>query len=291
MSEPARRFRLDLAYEGTGFSGWAKQPELRTVQGVLESALSLVFHSAPPFPALTVAGRTDTGVHASGQVAHLDLTSEQCAVLTSTRDSRTHNDPAWALQRRLNAVVRTAGDVVVLNVTEVPSVFDARFSALWRRYEYRIADRLSVRDPLQRHRTAWVQAELDVDVMNHAAGTLCGLRDFASFCKAREGTTTIRSLMTFSWERDAEGVAIGTVVADAFCHSMVRALVGACVAVGTGALESERLENLRDARERTSAFRVMPALGLTLCAVGYPNVSELARRAEQTRGLRQLPSL
>jgi tRNA pseudouridine38-40 synthase len=288
MTDEATRFRLDIAYQGTDFNGWGRQPGLRTVQGELEAALATIFRRTGEPPALTVAGRTDAGVHARGQVAHLDLSPEQTAVLRRPHGKRPPLAADEALARRLNGILGPVADVVVLRASEAPAGFDARFSALWRRYEYRLADRLAVRDPLQRHRTAWVSADLEVGAMDQASHGLLGLHDFASYCKAREGATTIRTLLDFSWRRDDDGVLRGEVVADAFCHSMVRALVGACVEVGEGSLRPGDLVELRDERKRTSAFKVMPARGLTLLEVGYPDGAELARRAEQTRGLRSL---
>lgn len=288
MTDEATRFRLDIAYQGTDFNGWGRQPGLRTVQGELEGALATIFRRAGASPALTVAGRTDAGVHARGQVAHVDLSAEQVAVLRKPHGRRPPLQAPDALARRLNGVLGPVSDVVVLAAAEAPAGFDARFSALWRRYEYRVADRRAVHDPLERHRTAWVSADLDADAMDLAAHGLLGLHDFASYCRAREGATTIRTLLDFSWRRDDEGVLRGEVVADAFCHSMVRALVGACVEVGEGSLRPGDLVGLRDERTRTNAFKVMPARGLTLMEVGYPEGAELARRAEQTRGLRSL---
>lgn len=288
MTDDATRFRLDIAYQGTDFNGWGRQPDLRTVQGELEAALATIFRRAGEPPRLTVAGRTDAGVHARGQVAHVDLTGDQVAVLRKPHGKRPPLETHDALARRLNGVLGPVSDVVILRAGAAPTGFDARFSAVWRRYEYRVADRAALRDPLQRHRTAWVSADLDARAMDAAAHGLLGLHDFASYCKAREGATTIRTLLDFSWRRDDEGVLVGEVVADAFCHSMVRALVGACVEVGEGSLTPGALVELRDARERTSAFKVMPARGLTLMEVGYPDDAELALRAEQTRGLRTL---
>ncbi|GIT79900.1 tRNA pseudouridine synthase A [Leifsonia sp. LS1] len=288
MTELATRFRLDIAYQGTDFNGWGRQPGLRTVQGVLEEALATIFRRAGEAPTLTVAGRTDAGVHALGQVAHVDLAPEQVAVLRKPHGKRPPLPAHEALARRINGILGPVPDVVVRAASEAPAGFDARFSAVWRRYEYRVADRAAVRDPLQRHRIAWVSSELDATRMDTAAHGLLGLHDFASYCKAREGATTIRTLQAFSWRRDADGVLVGEVVADAFCHSMVRALVGACVEVGEGKLEPADLVALRDEHLRTSAFKVMPARGLTLLEVGYPNPAELALRAEQTRALRSL---
>ena len=271
MTDDVTRFRLDIAYQGTEFNGWGRQPDLRTVQGELEAALATIFRRAGVSPQLTVAGRTDAGVHARGQVAHVDLTGDQVAVLRKPHGKRPPLEAEDALARRLNGVLGPVSDVVVLRARAAPTGFDARFSAVWRRYEYRVADRAALRDPLQRHRTAWVSADLDARAMDVAAHGLLGLHDFASYCKAREGATTICTLLDFSWRRDDDGV-----------------LVGACVEVGEGSLTPGALVELRDARERTSAFKVMPARGLTLMEVGYPDDAELALRAEQTRGLRTL---
>ncbi len=209
MTDEATRFRLDIAYQGTDFSGWGRQPALRTVQGELEGALATIFRRAGEPPALTVAGRTDAGVHARGQVAHVDLAPEQVAVLRKPHGKRPPLAAHEALARRLNGILGPVSDVVVLRAAEAPTGFDARFSAVWRRYEYRVADRPALRDPLQRHRTAWVSADLDVDAMDLAAHGLLGLHDFASYCKAREGATTIRTLLEFSWRRDDDRVLVG----------------------------------------------------------------------------------
>ncbi|KRC49282.1 pseudouridine synthase [Leifsonia sp. Root227] len=282
------RFRLDIAYQGTEFNGWARQPGQRTVQGELESALATIFRRYGDAPILTVAGRTDAGVHATGQVAHVDLTEPQVAVLRRRRGSLPVLPAAEVLARRVNGVLGPVPDVIVTAASIAPDGFDARFSAIWRRYEYRIADTASLRDPLQRHRTAWVSSALDVEAMDAAALGLLGLHDFASYCKPREGATTIRTLQNFGWGRDDDGVLVAEVKADAFCHSMVRSLVGACVGVGNGKLTPEELVALRDGQQRTNAFAVMPARGLTLQQVGYPDDVGLAIRAEQTRARRTL---
>ncbi|MDQ1581212.1 MAG: tRNA pseudouridine38-40 synthase [Microbacteriaceae bacterium] len=283
------RFRLDVAYQGTDFNGWAKQPGARTVQGELEGALATIFRRHGPAPTLIVAGRTDAGVHAAGQVAHVDLTPEQLKSLLRPRGGAPVGESAGAiLARRINGILGPVADIVVGSADEAPDGFDARFSAIWRRYEYRLADRLATRDPIQRHRTTWVSVDLDVTAMDASANTLLGLHDFAAYCKQRDGSTTIRTLQDFRWRRADDGVLIAEVRADAFCHSMVRALVGACVAVGEEKLGVDDLAPLRDGRQRTSAFKVMPARGLTLVEVGYPDASSLAARAEQTRALRGL---
>lgn len=277
------RLRLDIAYDGTNFHGWGRQPQLRTVQGVLEEALATVFgrHGEPP--TLTVAGRTDAGVHARGQVAHLDLTTEQ---LQSLRRGREHGGPE-SLARRLNGIAGLDTDVWVTRSGLASSGFDARFSATWRRYEYRVADAVAPRNPIHRIDTLWHPAALDAAAMNAAAVSLLGLNDWTSFCKSREGSTNVRTLQVFTWQRDDAGVLVADVKADAFCHSMVRALVGATIAVGEGKLSPTRLLEIMAERARTSEFKVVPAKGLTLAAVGYPDDGELASRAEQTRARRE----
>jgi tRNA pseudouridine38-40 synthase len=280
------RIRLDLAYDGGDFTGWAKQPGLRTVQGELEAALATIFRKVGTAPALRVAGRTDVGVHATGQVAHVDLDEAQVADLDRPRRGGPAPKGLDALVRRLNGIAGASGDVHVQRATFAAPGFDARFSAAWRRYEYRIADAAALRDPRRRGYELWHPTALDLDAMEAAAHSLLGLHDFASFCRPREGATTIRTLQEFTWSRDADGVLIASVKADAFCHSMVRALVGACLAAGDNRLGAARVLELRDAAERTSEFAVAPAKGLTLVAVGYPPDAELAARAEQTRARR-----
>ncbi|MGB4137215.1 MAG: tRNA pseudouridine(38-40) synthase TruA [Microbacterium sp.] len=280
------RIRLDIAYDGTHFRGWAAQPGLRTVQGVLEAALARIVGSETR---LIVAGRTDAGVHAAGQVAHVDLDDAQRARLQS-RHGRAAEDPVGSLAHRMRGALGAYPDVTVSRTTLAPEGFDARFSAVWRRYRYRLADAVSGYDPMRRHDTTTVKTVLDERAMDSAAQTLIGLHDFAAYCKPREEATTIRTLLDYRWRRDDEGVLVAEVRADAFCHSMVRALVGACAAVGEGRLDVSDVTRLRDELARTSAFKVLPARGLTLAEVGYPAESLLASRAEQTRGRRTLAS-
>jgi len=274
------RLRLDLAYDGTDFRGWARQPGLRTVQGTLEAAITRILGGEPQ---LVVAGRTDAGVHASGQVAHLDLTEVQQARLAKAR-----TPTAEALAARITGVLGQYPDVAVHGSREAADGFDARFSAVWRRYEYRIADLATAYDPLERGRTTTVKARLDASAMDAAARSLIGLHDFAAYCKQREEATTIRTLLEFDWRRDEHGILVANVKADAFCHSMVRALVGACVAVGEGRLETSDITRIRDEGVRTSDAKVLAARGLTLTEVGYPADELLAARADQTRARRSL---
>ncbi len=274
------RIRLDLAYDGGAFHGWAKQPGLRTVQGDLEAALATVLRRDPATVTVTCAGRTDTGVHARGQVVHLDISPDELAATAG----RTDAPPVEALARRLNGLL--AGDVVVRSGRVAAPGFDARFAALWRRYVYRIADRPGLVDPLTRgHVLAWARP-LDLAAMNEAAVGLLGEHDFAAYCRKREGATTIRTLQHLEWERDRTGLAAATVRADAFCHSMVRALVGALIPVGEGRRPPSWPAAVLDAEVRDPAVRVAPAHGLCLEEVAYPADEELAARAEATRVVR-----
>jgi tRNA pseudouridine38-40 synthase len=274
------RIRIDLAYDGTDLHGWAVQPGLRTVQGDLEAALAMALRV--PRIGVVCAGRTDTGVHARGQVVHLDVDGE----VVAGSAGRSQDPPLEALVRRLNGILRP--DVRVRRAVAAPAGFDARFSALWRRYAYRIADDPVTVDPLTRNHVLTWSKPLDLDAMNEAADLFLGEHDFASFCRRRDGATTIRTLLDLTWVREPTGVAVATVRADAFCHSMVRALVGACVAVGEDRLDVDDLAEIRDAGMRTSDFKVLAARGLTLTEVGYPADDLLASRAEQTRARRNL---
>lgn len=279
------RLRIDVAYDGTAFAGWSRQPGLRTVQGVIEGAMATVLRDPEVEVRLVVAGRTDAGVHATGQVAHLDLPADRWARLAAARRGV---EPSVGLARRLNGVLAAdSPDVVITRVSPAPPGFDARFSPVWRRYEYRIADEYALRDPRRRAHTLWQPGVLDAAAMDAVAGHLVGLHDFGAFCKPREGATTIRTLLDYSWRRDDDGVLLAMVRADAFCHSMVRALVGATVAVGVGRRQPHEIVALLDAPQRTSLFPVVAAKGLTLVEVGYPADAELAARAEQTRARRE----
>ena len=291
------RIRLDLAYDGTFFSGWAAQPGLRTVEGVLTSALVTVLREPVR---LTVAGRTDAGVHAAAQVVHFDASTEAWAALPGRSDRL----PEAALLTRLAGVLareaqaslprtpRGAGDVVVTGARSVPQAFDARFGALSRRYTYRIADAAASRDPARRATVLWLPDRLDVRAMEASAEPLLGEHDFLSYCKPRQGATTIRTLRTLTWRRAAGGPDVGlvvlTVVADAFCHSMVRSLVGAGLAVGQGRKPVTWPGELLAARTRDGAAPVAPPHGLTLEEIVYPADDDLAAQAERARTTRRL---
>jgi tRNA pseudouridine38-40 synthase len=284
---PVPRLRIDLAYDGTAFAGWAKQPGLRTVQGTLEDGLALVLRAARrgfEAPRVTAAGRTDAGVHARGQVAHVDVDADALEVARGRGGRELHE----ALTARLAGIMPP--DLVVHRVSPAPPGFDARFSALRRRYAYRVCDDAAARDPLTRTHVLWHARRLDVDAMAAAAAPLEGRHDFAAYCKPREGATTIRTLERFTWERRTEGpdagLVVATIQADAFCHSMVRALVGPSLAVGEGRRPEQWLARLLVGRTRDAGAQVAAAHGLTLEEVGYPPDDEVEERAELTRARR-----
>ena len=264
-ADPLVRVRLDVSYDGTDFSGWAAQPGRRTVQDELQRALATVLRV--PAVAVTVAGRTDTGVHATGQVAHVDLPAP----------------PDPKLLTRLAGVLPP--DVRVRRIRVAPPHFDARFGALWRRYEYRISDHPAGVAPLRRRFVLDHRRELDVAAMADAAARVLGLHDFAAFCKFRDTGTTIRTVQSFDVRR-AGGEIVATIQADAFCHSMVRSLVGALMAVGVGRRPPEWPAALLSLAARSNDVTVAPAHGLTLVEVGYPPDDELAARLAVTRAKR-----
>ena len=275
------RLRLDFAYDGTDFSGWAAQPGRRTVEGELSAALARILRQEQV--RLVVAGRTDAGVHAAGAVAHCDVPREAFEALPG----RSQRPPEDAAVSRLSGVV--PDDIVVRSVRTASPGFDARFSAVSRRYAYRLLDDPTRLDPLRRRDTVVVRTPLDADLLDAEARSLEGLADFAAFCRRREGATTIRTLLEYRWERSADGVLVARVVADAFCHSMVRSLVGAVVPVAAGRRPPGWARSVLVAGRRDPAVTVMPPHGLTLDEVRYPPAEELAVRAAQARAVRRLP--
>jgi tRNA pseudouridine38-40 synthase len=270
------RLRLDISYDGTDFAGWAVQPERRTVAGELSQALATILRGPVR---LVAAGRTDAGVHATGQVAHLDVDPAALHGL-APRDHPRDGEPAdrQGLLRRLAGLL--PADVRVRSVTTAPGGFDARFSALRRHYRYRVGTAEWGVEPADRRFVLARRRILDVDAMTRAAQALIGLHDFAAFCRPRPG-----DLQSLEVSRVGDEVRID-VVADAFCHSMVRALVGSLLAVGELRMPVHRPAELLAAAARTSAFAVVPPHGLTLMAVDYPPDDELAARAAGTRAIR-----
>lgn len=280
------RIRLDIAYNGTNFHGWAAQPGQRTVQGEVEQALAAVLREPVT---LTVAGRTDAGVHARGQVAHADISGARWSALPGRSDRA----PADALVRAANAVLaRTApkprgfSDVVVHDVTPVPESFDARFSALWRSYVYRIADSPRIWNPLECD-VLWFSQRLDCGKMNDAARALIGEHDFIAYAKPREGASTVRTLRELCFDRVSNGEILARVTADAFCHSQVRAMIGTLLDIGRGAKPVSWAGERLAARNHAGMI-VAPAHPLTLMEVGYPDSPEeygpQAQRARVYRG-------
>ncbi|MFM1965572.1 MAG: tRNA pseudouridine(38-40) synthase TruA [Actinomycetota bacterium] len=264
------RLRLDLAYDGTDFSGWARQPGLRTVQGAVEDALARALRLPEP-PQVTCAGRTDAGVHARGQVAHVDIDpSDDLSLALLARSLRgLLPDDAW-----------------LLDLSVAPEGFDARFSALSRSYRYAVCDDPQTWDPLRRREVLLHPRPLDLAAMNESAGSLLGERDFAAVCRPREGGTTIRRLLSLEWLRGDTGLAEMHVIADAFCHSMVRSLVGLLVPVGEGRRPVTWPGDVVERGVRDSGVHVMPAHGLVLEGVRYPEDADLAARQTVTRSVR-----
>lgn len=274
------RLRFDIAYDGTDFAGWAVQAGQRTVAGVLDDALSTVFRTPV---VLRAAGRTDAGVHATGQVAHVDVPADALPQ-AYPRTTRSGDSEFLPLVRRLGRFLPQ--DVRVLDVARTPAGFDARFSALRRHYVYRLSTAAYGVEPHDaRFVTAWPRP-LDVDAMVAASRDLLGLHDFAAFCRHREGATTIRDLQRLDWSRDGERVT-AHVTADAFCWSMVRSLVGALLAVGEHRREPGWCAALLGAQRRSSEFAAAPPQGLTLVGVDYPPDNELEARTKVTRDLRR----
>ncbi|KZS62133.1 tRNA pseudouridine(38,39,40) synthase TruA [Mycobacterium ostraviense] len=268
-----------MAYDGTDFAGWATQSGQRTVAGVLDEALTTVFRTPVR---LRAAGRTDAGVHATGQVAHADVPVEALpnAYSRSARPSEAEFRP---LLRRLGRFLPS--DVRILEIVRAPKDFDARFSALRRHYVYRLSTApYGVEPQLARYVTAWPH-DLDVAAMSAASRELLGLHDFAAFCRHRDGATTIRDLQRLDWARDGDLVT-AQVTADAFCWSMVRSLVGAVLAVGEHRRSAAWCRELLTATARSSDFAAAPAHGLTLIQVDYPPDDQLGSRVLITRDLR-----
>jgi tRNA pseudouridine38-40 synthase len=266
-----RRLRMDIAYDGTAFFGWAAQPDRRTIQDLVEQTIAQVTRAEVQS---IVAGRTDAGVHATGQVIHVDLPDSVFS------DGLTYADLRYKLNRILDE------DVRIMEISDAPEGFHARFSALRRVYTYKILDANEVILPLSRYDVAPWYRPLDVDLMNKASALVLGHHDFAAFCKFKEGGTTIRTLEKYQWYRDETGLLVAEVVADAFCYSMVRNLVGAVVCVADGRKDPSWMAELLANKERVSDSLVFPARGLSLSRVDYPSDQELIDRAKVTIGKR-----
>lgn len=274
------RYRLEIAYDGTDFAGWAKQPKLRTVAGELLRGLERIFGKDADDFGLRVAGRTDKGVHALAQVAHIDLSEKQLK-----RVGRGH-----PVAERLNRIIDA--DVRVISFEEAAPGFDARFSALFRRYRYSIADKNVVPNPMLSRYALSVPWALDVVPMNEVAKEFYGLRDFKAYCKERDGTTTIRVLREISVKRrKTDGVIEIEIEADAFCHNMVRSIVGALMAAGSGRATIEDIRKSLDGKRTDHAYKVQSPHGLTLIKIAYPPKSKLAAQAELAKRVRTLDDI
>jgi tRNA pseudouridine38-40 synthase len=270
------RFRVDLAYDGTDFAGWAKQPGLRTVEGDLVKMFEKVFGKSKTDFDMRVAGRTDSGVHAKHQVCHLDIPQK--------RLPRIGRDPLNAF--RLNTLI--ADDLIILDIHQITSDFDARFSALGRRYRYTIVDPEFKKDPMLVRYALTHKRVLDVDLMNLAAKELIGLKDFAAFCKPRAGASTIRNLTTFEVSRDPGGLITIEIHADAFCHNMIRSLVGSIMAVADGRLSIQDLIQAQKSGKRANKFKTIDAKGLSLESIDYPDPADYAKQANLNRVMREI---
>ena len=269
---PDLRLRLDIGYDGTEFAGWARQPGERTVQAELSTALAAILHVDGHLYA-ACAGRTDAGVHARGQVAHVDVPFDKWHAV------------AKKVPFRLRGTLPP--DIRVTAVREAEPGFDARYSALSRRYSYTLCDSTTGPDPLARMWAVRHPNTLDVDRMNAAVPQLLGLHDFAAFCKQADGRTSIRTLLDANWSRNGEIVTL-SITADAFCHSMVRSLVGGFLPVGDGRRQPEWMGEVLHAGERHNAANVAPAQGLVLEEVVYPPADQFLARQAITRAIRQL---
>lgn len=287
------RFRFDLAYDGTPFAGWAAQPGRETVQGSLEEALQLALREPVR---LVVAGRTDAGVHSRGQVAHADLSREQIRRVFGADGSRRPDSLESRLTgtlsrvlgsgRRERGVPEAPGAIVVRRARPAPEGFDARFSAIARRYIYRIDDGAAGHDPLSRASTWWLREPMDLEAMRAAVEPLVGLQDFLSFCRPRPGATTVRELQEIRLHRSPAGLVEMSLQADAFCHNMVRAVVGGAVLVGRGERPVSWLRGRLEERARSADTLLAPSAGLVLEQVLYPPDEQLAQRAQLTRARR-----
>jgi tRNA pseudouridine38-40 synthase len=239
---------LLLAYDGAGFRGFARQPGLRTVQGTLEDALAELLRGPVR---LVGAGRTDAGVHAAGQVVSFEAPDGV--------------DPVW-LRDRLNR--RLAPELVVREAARAPASFDARRSARSRTYEYRLY-RSPVPDPFLDRFALHVPGPLDLGSLRRAARDLVGEHDFASFCR-RSGSSTRRRVRRVTVAARPGGLVIVRVVADSFCHQMVRSIVGLLLEVGRGRRPADAVRRALAAMDRAAAGPVAPAKGLALVRVSYP---------------------
>lgn len=254
------RLRVDLAYDGSRFRGFAAQPGLRTVEGVLAEAIRALA-GAPV--ALTVAGRTDKGVHAASQTVHVDVPA----------DSRIGRAPE-AARAALDGMC--GPEIAIWQVRRVPATFDARFSASQRRYRYHLCDAPAM-DPRWRHDTWHVgPPRLDAEAMDRGGSHLLGEHDFTSFCRQPTPDAPqhlVRRIDRLAVRRRARGHVEVAVEGPAFCHQMVRSVVGCLLRVGRGQREHAWVRDVVAARDRQEIGQVAPPRGLVLVGVSYASAS------------------
>jgi tRNA pseudouridine38-40 synthase len=272
------RYRIDFGYDGTDFAGFAKQPGFRTVQSELVKALEVIFGKDSKDFGMRVAGRTDAGVHAQHQVVHIDLSPAQLKRIGRNPD----------IAGRVNTTAPE--DIRLFSFVKAPAGFDARHSAIFRRYRFRIADKSSFVDPLEIRYVLQLKVDLDLTLMRQAAKQMVGLHDFGAFCKARAGASTVRRVRYIKIKRirKAGNIVELELKGDAFCHNMVRALSGALVAVARGRASVQDVRDKLALGSRVGSFKVLGPRGLSLVEVGYPKNSQLASQAEKARRLRSL---
>jgi len=249
------RVRLTVAYDGSGFHGFAANEGVRTVAGELADAIRRVLHLDEPI-GLTCAGRTDKGVHALGQVVTFDVVDGTDVV---------------ELARRVNRIV--GPQIAVRDPLVVPDTFDARFSAVSRTYRYVIWNRPEP-DPFRAGRAWHVAAPLDLAVLRLACDPFIGEHDFSAFCRAAtrtDGTPAPlrRRVLTAAWATGAPGELVFTITATSFCHQMVRSIVGTMVEVGLGRRSAGELVRVIASGDRANAGRLAPSEGLYLAEVAY----------------------
>jgi len=265
------RIRAKLAYDGTNYAGFGKQPDQVSIQGELEKSLKQIFNQTIKTIA---AGRTDRGVHARGQWVHFDLPQSAWQKVKDAKYSLNHVLPS---------------DIRILEIEKVIEDFDARYSALWRRYTYWVADKTHQLDPLRRHYVYKYGYKLDLAKLNKTSQMLIGLHDFATYCKPREHSSTVRNLMQFDWQV-IDGLFVAELKADAFCYGLVRNLIGAVLPAGAGLIAIDEPKVRLVKKQRSETIFQAPANGLVLEEISYPAPALWAAQSKITRNPRVLPS-
>ena len=277
----SQRWRLDLAYDGRGFNGFAYQPRHETVVGLLRETLQTTLQLSEP-PAIVGAGRTDTGVHALAQTISLDLPSP---LFKSVREPE-----ADRLIKSLNKQLR--GRIKILRAEPVSDDFHARYSATWREYRYLVFEEAR---PNLNFASDWswsIPGSLNLRAMNRAGKAAVGTHDFRAFCRKKDGTSgedpIIRKVLSIKWERiadrwemtpNSEEVTKLTIRAQSFCHNMVRCLTSTMVGIGLGELPENTIAERLESLSRDFLPPPAPPQGLALVGVGYPNLPKPVRKS------------